>query len=798
MRKKFFSKTHIYLLSVLLPAAVLVISLYYVGIYPGSDKTILVYDLGGQIVSFLSYFRHIGNGFNNIMYQSLSGLGGGYFGTWAYYTSNPVNILFRFVGEKSIPDVVYFLIVSKVSLCGLSMFLFLKYGHLKLKNDFLCLAFSCSYSLMSYSIMYMILPMWIDAVIMLPFVILGADRIFEEGKCIFFIVSFSVSIFLNYYISYMTALFVIVYFFCFLFSKEEYSGSFFKYFFRFLFSGLLSVLLSSWILVPVVYDYLRGKLNAESTVSSFIIRNPLEVLRQLFPLSYDSYLPSDSPKIYCGIVPVIFMVLFFASKKISLRKKVSVFFVCLIFFLSFSVSYMDIFWQCFRIPSCFPSRYSFLFVFFVIMVSAETAGSLFRSDLFKNNKIYVPVLLIAVFVIFDLSLNTIFTVSSVDKDSSIGSFLNRSLYSDMSDRNGIVRSYTDEEKYILDSDYYCSIDDGLLFGMPSLEYYSSSYNSDLYSFIGSLGINSYDRIMFDDGINVSTASLLGISYFSEHVNGFEGSELSDHFNKLYDLNDFRIYKLKDPVMNGFILKNDDIKPLDYNVFENINKVYCDSTGSGDLFVKCNSEVEESGVTDSKFYNVVKVYPNAGMHIFFYVSPQDYIENRSVCYDQLYLGESMIANYNNMCQRYIVDLGYSDGTPLIFTYVTGKKDNEVFFYSFDPHAFENAIGTYSPLFSELEYSQKGITGRLTSVTDSDAILLLPYENGYTIMVDGKEIQYSDYRKALLKIHVVAGEHDVEISYFTPGLVLGLCLSFFGIFILICYTYFVNKSKINNNL
>ena len=66
-------------LSFLIPVFLLACVLFKRGIYPGGPNTVLIYDLGSQYLSFFGFLGNIGNGFNNYMYQTLSGLGGGCF-----------------------------------------------------------------------------------------------------------------------------------------------------------------------------------------------------------------------------------------------------------------------------------------------------------------------------------------------------------------------------------------------------------------------------------------------------------------------------------------------------------------------------------------------------------------------------------------------------------------------------------------------------------------------------------------------------------------------------------------------
>ena len=54
--------------------------------------------------------------------------------------------------------------------------------------------------------------MWMDGVILLPLVILGIDRLFEEHRLIPYVVPLSLSFITNYYIGFMVAIFSALYF----------------------------------------------------------------------------------------------------------------------------------------------------------------------------------------------------------------------------------------------------------------------------------------------------------------------------------------------------------------------------------------------------------------------------------------------------------------------------------------------------------------------------------------------------------------------------------------------------------
>ncbi len=124
--KKHIKSSYIYILSFLVSFLILVIGYMINGIFPGSEKNIFISDMGAQYVGFYSYLRYLGQGFNTIMYQTMGALGGGYFGTWAYYSSDPINFLVLLFDPLRLADALYFLTLFKVSLCGVTVALYLK------------------------------------------------------------------------------------------------------------------------------------------------------------------------------------------------------------------------------------------------------------------------------------------------------------------------------------------------------------------------------------------------------------------------------------------------------------------------------------------------------------------------------------------------------------------------------------------------------------------------------------------------------------------------------------------------
>ncbi len=797
MKNKYSKSAYIF--STVIPVLILYISLYFNGIYFGSDKTILLYDMGAQYAPFLSFLSKIGNGFNNLMYQSLSGMGGSFFGTWAYYLADPLSFIVLLFDAYHLPDAVYLIVLVKIALCGLTMSIYLKKGYLHVSDHFVVIISSVSYALMSYNMIYMIMPMWLDGVMMLPLVILGVDVIMEKKRSSFFIVSFSLSLMLNYYTAYMIAFFGVIYFLYRVCSGKIDRKSVMNSFFTLAVSSLLSVMVSAWLWLPVFIDFGRGKLAEGNKQIDLFIRNVWEVSKQLLPFSYDGVNPSDAPAVYCGILFSVLLVGCLFSGKFNVRKKIATACVLAFYYFSFCIGYLDVIWHGMKIPNCLPARYSFTFSFFMIIISSELLCHLIAQIKSKskiaNVSVYVY-LLLAVLIAADLYINSSYIVRSVEFDEMTGKRFNRYDYEVMVSISELIKQYAINSGKILYSNYEYSSNDGLLFGVPTLDYFSSSYNLGLSSFIRSLGVDYVFNIEDDEGLNAANANVLGVGYAADFKNAFPETEMSGYMTPVWGDDSFRIYKLNNCFEYGFSVPYyDSSSEFNYDPFYNINLLYSDITSVNGIFEECDIESLKSFDDPSfAFTEELIVTPQAGRHLYFYVSPRDYYENHFSCNDELYLGDELIAKFVEIGFRYIVDLGYSDGTPLTFKFLSGYPESEVFFYTMDPEAFENAVSSVTPVFSEVKPSFDGISGNITLERESEVVFLIPYENGFTVRIDGSKVPYTDYRGGLVMISVPAGTHEYSISYVVPGLAAGLAISVIGIAVLILYLY-MKRKKLN---
>jgi uncharacterized membrane protein YfhO len=78
-------------------------------------------------------------------------------------------------------------------------------------------------------------------------------------------------------------------------------------------------------------------------------------------------------------------------------------------------------------------------------------------------------------------------------------------------------------------------------------------------------------------------------------------------------------------------------------------------------------------------------------------------------------------------------------------------------------------------------------------DSVLMITLPYEEGWTVYLDGKKVDYFEVIDSFIGIDITKGSHIIKMEYKIPGLELGLGISLVSITILIVYE--LNRKRIS---
>lgn len=388
----------------IIPATLFFIVFVMQGTYPFGNGSVLVLDLNGQYVYFFEALRKAIFGDASLLYTWFGSLGGEAIGIYAYYLASPLSYIVALFPETAMTEALMVLELIKCGLCGVTMAYYLRKTR-PLANEMITILIAVMYALSAFAVVMAHNTMWIDALIWLPIITYGIERLINYGHFKLFIIALTVALFSNFYIGYMLCIYVFVYFFYYYFFASNRTSSsyvqvtdgnnnfigeknhFLKTFLRVGAASAIAILIACAIILPTYYSLTLGKSTFSTTDWSFSFKfNPFNFISKLFIASYDSVRRSGFPFLYCGMLSLILVPVYFISKRVSKRQKVGAALILAFFFLSMIISPLDLVWHGFQAPNWLNYRYSFMFSF-LLLVLAHRGLELLHTIRFKKTVI---------------------------------------------------------------------------------------------------------------------------------------------------------------------------------------------------------------------------------------------------------------------------------------------------------------------------------------------------------------------------------------------------------------------------
>ena len=359
-------------------------------IIPFGDRTVYRMDLYHQYGPLFSeLYDRIVSG-ESLIYSWNSGLGSSFIGNFFNYLSSPFSFLILIFGHKNTFEAVAAMIACKAVLSSMSMAYYLKKSH---KSDTpIIIAFGVMYAFCGYFIAYYWNVMWLDALYLLPFVVLGIEKIINSGKCTTYIISLALAILFNYYIGYMICIFSCAYFLYYYYcsldkfdkrhkvlkykegKKRRIKNSFLlNSGIRFAFSSIVAALMIVGILIPIAYVLGSSSATSGNFPTEYkghfdffdFLANHIASLEPTIRSSGEDVLPN----VYCGMFTIILIPIFLLSKKISITEKVGSIVFLFFMYCSFNVNVLNYIWHGFHYPNDLPYRQSFMYSFILITMA---------------------------------------------------------------------------------------------------------------------------------------------------------------------------------------------------------------------------------------------------------------------------------------------------------------------------------------------------------------------------------------------------------------------------------------------
>lgn len=808
---------------------------YCYNMIPFKNHTILRMDLYHQYGPlFAELYERIKDG-GSFLYSWNSGGGSSFLGNFYNYLSSPLSLLILLFSHENIPVAIGIIIFTKATLASAAFTLYLK--HSLNKHSYITAGFGVLYAFSGYFIAYYWNLMWLDAFALLPIVILGIERIINKGKPLTFILSLAVVMFSNYYMAYMICIFSVIYFLYYYFTNYEFSSSledfrlpfekdkkinkgniykirssrFFMSGVTFAFGAITAALTVAFALLPTFF-ILRACSATSGTFpeefqtynSAFdFIANHLASLDPTIRSSGDDVLPN----VYCSVATVMLIPLFYFTKSISLREKISTTALLALLYFSFNTNYLNYIWHGFHFPNDLPYRFSFMYTFIILVVAFKT---LMRIREFKPKELLgigfgiviliilveeigsknvdnISVLISLVFAIiysvgfyifsnkkYNRQVTALFLFCCFISEYAIANtdnyVMNQELkyysgdYQDFEEiKNEIDAHHNSESIYRMELTNLRTRMDPCWYNYNGISIFSSmAYEkvANLHQNLGLYGnyINSYTYNMQTPVYN----AMFSLDYI---VNNMENLTINEDLFNLISGNDtFTAYENKYSLPVAYMVDSS-IKNWDY---DNYDPFFVQS----DYFERAcgiSNVFENEGIFDISGFSVSDIsnpsdgsdciyftadYSDGSGEITVLILPDEtknlylYVDSSSL--DELtveYLGNEITQNIDD--EHYILDLGKcvaDEAITLRFTVKEGVTDGYADFMLRSIN-MEKFIEGYKILKKQSldvkEFTDTKIKGTITAEEDGVLYTSIPFDEGWQITVDGEKLDTDEY-------------------------------------------------------
>jgi uncharacterized membrane protein YfhO len=846
----FIRKNYVILLSFFLPSIILEIAYITCGIFPFGKWNLLIIDLYHQYAPFISDLQDKFRSFSGLLYSWSGGLGTNYMPLYGYYLASPLNLITVLFPKDFLSEAILVLTLLKVGLSGACFAFYLKGVHRE--QSLITAAFSLLYALSSFVLVFSWNIMWIDAIYLLPLIILGLVRMVRDARGLFFCITLAIALLSNFYMAFFICLFVLLYYPVCLFQYHSIRQPvlLLKRTAQFAGFSLLSAGLSAVLLLPT---YFSLKL---SSAADDIFPKTLTHYFDLFDYitrHFTATPPSireGMPNLYSGIVVLILIPVYFFCKGIRLKEKLWHLALLLILIVSFNMNILNFIWHGFHFPNQIPYRFSFVYIFLVLSMSYKAfnklheftgkqigavclsiLGLLVISQKFDDLSIdyltlYVSILFVILYaaaltidrydnilpsckvlfltfvIIAEMATNTIVTI---DRINSVESYSGRDGYAsgkEVSQIRDRISGIAAEDKgfYRMEVLPPKTTNDPFLYNYRGLSIFSSTSPLKPVRMLQNLGyhsngINSY----IYEGSTAVLDSLFSIKYLIYRSINIE--------EKLYKqtaaTDELTVFTNPYALSLGFQTPKElkKFSSTSSNPFDAQNRLMEGICGIKDILVPIDQKQGTHdnltfGSSSTKYYSFTRTAKDrtstARIQFTFDKAQQVYLYYKAP-YGMKGSGFVMVNDKKvefNAKHSTIINLGFCKSGTLAELQVNFEKISpesgrfEVYACGLNQPAFENAVSLIREKSMTVEsFTDTRIRGRVETSNTSLMVMTIPYDKGWHVKVDNREVKTQAIDDCLLSFELAEGSHKIELWFVPDKFLIGLMITLASILILI---------------
>lgn len=785
------------------------------------------------------FFDRVKNN-SNFIYSFNMGMGLPFFRNYFNYMSSFFNIILFLVKRENLLASYSVIIGLKAVVSAVAMNIFINYKFKK--KSYIHSIIAIIYAFNNYFTAYYWNIMWLDGMVLLPIIVMGIEKLIDDDKYCLYIFSLACMLFSNYFIGFMLCIFSVIYFLVYLFIIKDklkikvYFGKCLK----FSVCSFLAGGLCAFALIPM-FKSLSG-ISATSDVwpsSQYYSFTLIEFIYNHLSGVTTTVFKSDAinaPNISSSIIVLPLFILFLLNKDIKLRVKIGYSLMLGIMILSFFWAPLDFIWHAFHVPNDLPYRYSFIYPFIFLIISAYSIHKIDKVKEYIVIIIFVITLLFAGSVYFIKSFNILDTTIVFNFIIVILWFLLYVIYKFFNERSKFIpiigiltvcleaiisingcwnidqnlkNFYFDYNTVENNLDYIKNNDDDLFYRIEKKD--MKTFNDP--SWYGYYGITAFSSMEYENlavleynlgmpGNLINSFSLgdntpiYNIMFNLKYIIG----DMSN--NKNYDLyftdaiNDNYVYKSKYYAGLMYKVGNDIInwEFLSDDPFENQNDFIKKAYGIDNVLVKNNINKDSVVKFDGGIVHKYKLNKNEG-YIYFGNSINSLLVN-----NVLYIREGESSNidasydYNvseNVSENKIIHFTNCD---TIYVSYSNEIESDAYIYYVDYNKLEKLTKLVNDnLVTLSNFEEDKINGTISG-NEGTIYTSIPYDEGWNVYVDGVKTDTFLIGNSLLGFDVAEGEHDIILEYTIPYFKTGLGISIGSLSVIIGYVILKKKKLI----
>ena len=604
-------------------------------IEPFGNMTLVNCDCASQIYPLMCTFQEKLKSGEGLFYSWYGGMGDGFLPTYFYYLASPINLLVVFLEKGDIRSFINITIFLRIIFAAGAFSCFLSKKFSDSNKRIYIIPISIAYALSGFVYGYYHESMWLDSYMVFPLIMLGYDRLLKEKKAGLYIISLVYSSLCSFYMTFMSGLFLVIWF---LLDNHENKKKFVSDVLYFAISSALAIGMTFFSIIVSYIGVMKTHVDDEPDIVHEWFGNIFNIIKYQFTFSNPiniSY-SNNCANIYSGVFCICLVLTFLLIKEIKLSYRIKRAILLIFLLVSMNESLLNFVWHGLHYQLCIPNRFSYIFIFLMLLTSfeaLESAEDIRRTGIgliiaelspiicyffvdfdgiFGSKKTLIIafsiILLYSILTITHILVKKTFVYCIFFFFFFIEILANgyMAFSSDLSEAgiyDGVVAS-AEELKYELKQS-----DETLLFrsrmigttiknahyllGINGVESFNSMMNKNLLTFSDKIGIFHTDVSIDENGGFEPLDDILGIKYYYSHGEVFPERMGLEAINIKNDVN---LYKNENALSMGFAsdenIKNIDLQ--DWEVIENINRLAYSMSGTGDVLKEVFPKYEISG------------------------------------------------------------------------------------------------------------------------------------------------------------------------------------------------------------